>query len=71
MRPSVADNLSTLHSAPPHSVSVRSQQAFVAIVITALLSLGLVAIVAASERLVAPWYYVRLRAVRWNSDEDE
>ncbi len=51
--------------------SAHVDQAFVAIGITALLSLGLVAIVASGERLLLPWYYARLRAVHWNSDEDE
>ena len=49
--------------------SAHVDQAFVAIAITALLSIGLVGIVAMLERLIIPWHYTRLRAARWDRSE--
>lgn len=46
-------------------------QAFVAIVITALLSIALVGAVALAERLLLRWYYVRLNAAAWNESNIE
>ncbi len=49
--------------------AARTDQAFVAIVITALLSIGLVAIVSGVERLMIPWYFARLHRAGWNETE--
>ncbi len=46
--------------------SFRNDQAFVSIVITSLLSIGLVALVAIVERLALPWYYTEARAAQWS-----
>jgi ABC-type nitrate/sulfonate/bicarbonate transport system permease component len=40
-------------------------QAFVPIVLTALLSIGLVALVALVERLALPWFYTTAREAQW------
>jgi ABC-type nitrate/sulfonate/bicarbonate transport system permease component len=40
-------------------------QAFVPIVLTALLSIGLVALVALAERLMLPWFYTSAREAHW------
>jgi len=45
--------------------SAHVDQAFVAVVITTLLSLGLVGIVAGIERVTIGWYYARRQAARW------
>ncbi len=49
--------------------SAHTDQAFVAIVITALLSVGLVGLVMIVERLTLGWYFARMRSAQWNSDE--
>jgi len=46
-------------------------QAFVAIVITALLSIGLTGGVALVERLLLGWYYAQLNATAWNEPQIE
>lgn len=46
--------------------SAHLDQVFVAIVITALLSLALVALVTAVERLIIPWHYAHLQTGQWN-----
>jgi len=43
----------------------RTDQAFVPIIITALLSIGLVAIVAVVERVMLPWFYTEARESHW------
>lgn len=44
----------------------QTNQAFVPIVLTALLSIGLVAIVTLVERLMLPWFYSGQREANWN-----
>ncbi len=44
-------------------------QAFVAIGITALLSVGLVGIVALLEQMIIPWHFAHLQAARWDRSE--
>jgi ABC-type nitrate/sulfonate/bicarbonate transport system permease component len=51
--------------------SAHVDQAFVAIAITALLSIGLVGVVAGIERLVIPWHYAHLRTARWDQSAPE
>lgn len=47
------------------SNSFRTDWVFVSIAITALLSLGLFAVVAVTERLALPWYFTLAREDRW------
>jgi ABC-type nitrate/sulfonate/bicarbonate transport system permease component len=44
----------------------RSDQAFVSIVITSLLSIALVALVGAAERIALPWYLTEAREAHWS-----
>jgi ABC-type nitrate/sulfonate/bicarbonate transport system permease component len=44
----------------------RNDQAFAAIAITALLSIGLVVLVNILERLALPWYFTDAREAQWN-----
>jgi ABC-type nitrate/sulfonate/bicarbonate transport system permease component len=44
----------------------RNDQAFVAIVITSLLSIGFVGLVAVAERILLPWFYTEARASQWS-----
>ncbi len=46
--------------------SFASDQVFAAIVITALLSIGLVAVVIVVERLVLPWFFTEAREALWS-----
>lgn len=46
--------------------ALRTDQVFVAMVITTLLSIGLFAIVAIAERAVLPWYYTAQRSEQWD-----
>jgi ABC-type nitrate/sulfonate/bicarbonate transport system permease component len=46
--------------------SGRSDQAFVSIVITSLLSIGLVALVGIAERIALPWYLTEAREAQWS-----
>ncbi|MCC7449399.1 MAG: ABC transporter permease [Anaerolineae bacterium] len=43
----------------------RTDQAFVPIIITAVLSIGLVAVVAVVERVMLPWFYTEARESHW------
>jgi ABC-type nitrate/sulfonate/bicarbonate transport system permease component len=44
----------------------RNDQAFAAITITALLSIGLVVLVNVLERIALPWYFTEAREAQWN-----
>jgi ABC-type nitrate/sulfonate/bicarbonate transport system permease component len=44
----------------------KNEQAFVAIVITSLLSIGLVSLVTVAERLMLPWFFTETRAAQWS-----
>ncbi len=46
--------------------SANTAQAFVPIVITVVLSIGLVLIVGAVERIVLPWYFTQAREAQWS-----
>ena len=46
--------------------SANTAQAFVPIVITVVLSIGLVLIVGAAERIVLPWYFTQAREAQWS-----
>ncbi len=46
--------------------ALATDQVFVAILITSLLSIGLYGLVSAIERLALPWYYTTQRAAQWD-----
>ena len=46
--------------------SFASDQVFAAIVIAALLSIGLVAVVVFAERLILPWFFTEARESQWS-----